>query len=336
VDRQEAKQKFKQADAYYRSKEYAKALNILEELDGAFPATRNILYPKIQCLAALGRMEEALQDCNSLEVLCQDPRADKLRARLLTTMPQADTDRFADVTHAAPKAPRKSRHLRIPVIPAVAAMFVILLVAGLPFAARLRSGTASGKGDSPKNGQAPPSQASAAQESIDRAIRSHIKTSVTDPFARVFDTGTFAPEPYSGHTLALREGWTEIPEEQTEHTFQGDAVIANNEIALVLRKGAPGPELYAQNIDSPKMHAVLVPGTAGPSPALDTVSIRQNSPDQAVVHASFNTPDAEPVQISCSLTMGQVFVQVQPIQGLTHLRIRSGQPFRHSSRFLRR
>jgi hypothetical protein len=325
LDRQEAKQKFQQADAYYRSKEHAKALEILEELDGAFPATRNILYPKIRCLAALGRMEEAMQACGSLEVLCQDPRAEQLRAQIQTASPGADAGLFMDAAHSAPSRSRKSGRFSIPKALIIVAVLAVLLIVGLPVVARLYTG--SGAGELPAGSEETPTQASAAQESIDRAIRSHIKTSVEDPFTRIFDTGKRAQEPYSGDALALREGWTQLSEEQTEYVFQGDTVIANNEIALVLRKGTPGAELYAQNAGNPKLHAVLVPTANKADATLDSVSVSQNGQDQAVVEVSFNAGGTEPLRVSCTLTMGQVFVQVQPLQNATHLRIEASSRF---------
>ena len=60
----------------------------------------------------------------------------------------------------------------------------------------------------------------------------------------VFDTGLSSPSPLPGRAVAERDGWTKLPEDETAHRFQGDAVISNGRVTVVFRRGARGVELY--------------------------------------------------------------------------------------------
>jgi hypothetical protein len=76
---------------------------------------------------------------------------------------------------------------------------------------------------------------------------------------RVFDSGTPSPGVLSPEVLAKRDGWTEIPEDELAHKFKGDAVVLNNSVALVLRRGARGAEVYSLGPEAPALRAVLAP-----------------------------------------------------------------------------
>lgn len=82
MDAQESKQKFKQADQLYREGRYQEALGLLDELNRAHPNAKNVLYPAALCLEKLGRANEALPICEQLIQQFQDPRAEKLKAKI--------------------------------------------------------------------------------------------------------------------------------------------------------------------------------------------------------------------------------------------------------------
>lgn len=82
MDAQESQEKFKQADTLFKAGNYQEALDILAGLNRAFPNAKNILYPAAMCLEKLGRHEEALPLCNQLIRDFQDPRAEKLKAKI--------------------------------------------------------------------------------------------------------------------------------------------------------------------------------------------------------------------------------------------------------------
>lgn len=81
MNEQEARAKFQQADALYRAGQFAQALAVLEELDGAFPNNKNVLFPAALCLEKLGGFDRAELICDALEQQ-KDPRAEQLRTQI--------------------------------------------------------------------------------------------------------------------------------------------------------------------------------------------------------------------------------------------------------------
>lgn len=74
--------RFRAAKTLFAEKRYQEALEILHELDGMFPNTRNIQYPYALCLAKLKRYDEAAAICGQLVAVHEDARAQRLLARM--------------------------------------------------------------------------------------------------------------------------------------------------------------------------------------------------------------------------------------------------------------
>ena len=51
----------------------------------------------------------------------------------------------------------------------------------------------------------------------------------------LFDTGTPSAQPLSPAALRAKQGWVQLPEDETTHRFRGDAVLLNDKLAVVLR-----------------------------------------------------------------------------------------------------
>ena len=83
----------------------------------------------------------------------------------------------------------------------------------------------------------------------------------------LFDTATHSNEPLTGDLIAKRQGWTQVPEDSTSHAFKGDLVLMNNRLALVLRTGGAGAELYSIEPRRTVMRSVLRPATPSKSQA---------------------------------------------------------------------
>lgn len=60
MDKDQAREKFRQADRLFNEQQFGPALKVLTELNSAFPNERHILYPMARCLAGLGRNGEAI------------------------------------------------------------------------------------------------------------------------------------------------------------------------------------------------------------------------------------------------------------------------------------
>ena len=86
------------------------------------------------------------------------------------------------------------------------------------------------------------------------------------PSTYLFDTCSSAGEPLSAAQLTGKSGWKIVPEDNVTHKFQGDVVLLNDRLTVVLRGKAPGAEVYCQTVGSPKQRAVLAPlGMSGSS-----------------------------------------------------------------------
>ena len=78
----ESKAKFRQSDLLFRQGKSREAMQLLVELDRAYPNTKNILYPMAMCLERLGCSGEAEQVCDRLIEQHQYKKAVELKAAI--------------------------------------------------------------------------------------------------------------------------------------------------------------------------------------------------------------------------------------------------------------
>jgi hypothetical protein len=94
-----------------------------------------------------------------------------------------------------------------------------------------------------------PAKAAPAKPSETPALPAPAKPAETasqpaaDPSVKVFDTGSAAAAPLSGEAIQKQAGWKGVPEDITDHAFAGAAVLMNDRLAIVLRRGGPGAEV---------------------------------------------------------------------------------------------
>lgn len=326
----EAQGKFAHATTLYREKRYPEALQVLDELDANQPFTQNILYPRALCLTALGRMEEASQICDVLEVMFQDPRAPKLKARCHAPEkpgPNGGASRTGK-SQPLPSSKKGGKGFR----PSVRDAVIVLLLIGVCalgyflFTHRdlLKPGSRFGERPRPAESGAGPS----AQEAIDEAMRRHMERSQDAPFTVLFDTGVLSKAPLTPGELGSRAGWTQVAEDQTDYQFQGDAVLMNNQVVAVLRNEGSGAEISAQNFDYPKAYANVVPmGVASTAHGLDALRVAKCGQDEIVLEATHRGGGGAPIKVRYELAMGQVSLKVTPIDGATRVRVEAPSRF---------
>ena len=133
---------------------------------------------------------------------------------------------------------------------------------------------------------------------------------------RLFDTQDSLPSALSGAQIAKREGWTQIPEDRTDHKFKGDVVFASPKLTVVLRRKGKGAELYSSGPGGWARRAFLAP-SADPPPELWSISIVENNPGEVVVEAV----DEKASGLRIGLRMGQVFVETAALGRTRGLRI---------------
>jgi hypothetical protein len=136
----------------------------------------------------------------------------------------------------------------------------------------------------------------------------------------VFDTGDSSPAPLSGQAMASKAGWTQVPEDKTDHAFRGDAVLSNDRIAVVFRPGGPGAEVYASGPTGPVLRAVLAP-MANQAARLASLAIPENTAGQAALDAAFAAPDGKQATVRFELQAGQVFFRTEARGGTQRLRV---------------
>jgi hypothetical protein len=136
----------------------------------------------------------------------------------------------------------------------------------------------------------------------------------------LFDTRTVSAPPLAATLLNSKPGWTRLAEDDTEHRFTGDAVLANDRMALVLRRGATGVELYARAAADFTLRARLAPRPLRDA-KLESVTIDENSLAQCAVQAQFRTPRGQTAVLTFELATGQGFVRSEARAGATGLAV---------------
>ncbi len=129
---------------------------------------------------------------------------------------------------------------------------------------------------------------------------------------KLFDTGVRSAAPWSGEAVGKHAGWIQVPEDTTDHEFQGDAVIANDRLAVVLRRGGAGAELYSLAAQPAALRAVLTPADAPPGTTLASLAIADNSPGEVSVAAGFRSANGQTSGLRFALGIGQLFVRIEP------------------------
>ena len=139
----------------------------------------------------------------------------------------------------------------------------------------------------------------------------------------LFDTRAALGGRPRGEVLAKRAGWTRLGEDQAAHPFKGDAVFLNDKLAVVLRRGGPGAEVFATGANTPTFRALLAPAAGGKCGELSSLKIVKNTSGAVGVDAAFKTRDAKVLGLNYELTMGQPFIRTEALrgEGVTSLRV---------------
>lgn len=145
-----------------------------------------------------------------------------------------------------------------------------------------------------------------------------------EPFTCLFD----APEAAAGRLLeqglAAKNGWVQLPEDDTTHRFAGCAVFINDKLVAVLRKAATDVELYSRQNQGLKLCARLQPvcdnRVGFPRTSL---AIRNNDPSAIALEVGFQSPRGEARQITYELHAGAPFIKTTVSAGVAKLRVQA-------------
>jgi hypothetical protein len=151
----------------------------------------------------------------------------------------------------------------------------------------------------------------------------------------LFDTGAALAGDLPSAALAEKAGWVKVENDAAPGQFKGDVVFLNGRIAVVLRTGAAGAEIYSNSAKGWQRRALLAPAKAlgvglvtPPEPArLRAVKILASGPDAASVEGVFQGKGGQSLGLRCGLTRGQIFVETRPGEGTNRVRIEAPSRF---------
>lgn len=138
---------------------------------------------------------------------------------------------------------------------------------------------------------------------------------------QLFDTGAASANAVSAAAFAHREQWKLLPEDETKHQFKGDAVLANDKLAIVFRQQGRGAEVYALSARGAVQRVELIASGQVPSASFQSIKILENNPGTVSLDATFKSAKGESLVVGYELKLGQVFVQTEPRSGATSLRV---------------
>jgi hypothetical protein len=119
------------------------------------------------------------------------------------------------------------------------------------------------------------------------------------------------------------EGWREVGKAEADYRFAGDVVVLNNKLAVVLRIGGPGAEVYSMGAAGPRMRTVLAPDAPGPLAGLSAVKVTTVSPAAVALDASYHCMGGGDVALSLELRMGEAEVKTKPLGDLKALLVKA-------------
>ena len=126
---------------------------------------------------------------------------------------------------------------------------------------------------------------------------------------RVFDDGQPSLAPLTPAAFAAKAGWKAIPEEIERPEIKGDAVLLNDRVALVLRRGANGAEVYSLGPQGAVLRSVLAAATGTNTPTLTAFTVLEHNPGASVAEAVFAAAGSAPVNVRFEVKVGQPVIQ---------------------------
>ncbi|MCC6153146.1 MAG: hypothetical protein IT367_05275, partial [Candidatus Hydrogenedentes bacterium] len=157
-----------------------------------------------------------------------------------------------------------------------------------------------------------------AQRSVNQVIQD------TGPiFTYVLDTGAPSPSRLAPNIISEKTGWTLLAKDDRDHAFAGDAILLNDRIAVVIRREAAGPEMYALGENGPVYRATLTAAAVqdDETATLQRLQIVENTTGAAEVSTDYTTRQGNLVSIVYRLVTGQIQIQATPKDGVDTLRI---------------
>jgi hypothetical protein len=143
------------------------------------------------------------------------------------------------------------------------------------------------------------------------------------PAIAVWDTGKQSEKPITPDALAARDGWTQVPVNETLDSFKGDAVVSNGRITLVVRKGVAALEIHSTGAARPaeRCRLLLLDANGDPATNLKHAKLVENAKGAASLEVSYQTAKQAEVVAKFRIKRGEVSLEAQPSAGAGRLRV---------------
>ncbi|MBC8869562.1 MAG: hypothetical protein H8E44_09100 [Planctomycetes bacterium] len=150
---------------------------------------------------------------------------------------------------------------------------------------------------------------------------------VQSPPARiaVWDTGSSSSDPLSPTAFSDKNGWEQVPRNQTASSFHGDAVITNGRILAVLRKRGATVEVYSTGSKGPvsRVRLQLQSNSGDPAIRLDNVALVENTRSAARLEVTYLTAGGDTITTRFRIKRGEIWLEAEPGPGAGRLRVES-------------
>jgi len=137
------------------------------------------------------------------------------------------------------------------------------------------------------------------------------------PATSAYDTGSPLAARPEGAALAGESGWSALAEGVVDHRFRGDAVLANGRLALVLRRGAAGAEVFARGPGGWAHRATLAPADRA---RLKDVKLLKSTIESVAAEAAF-VSGRQTLGLRFQLDPGEPVVETAAGAGTKALRV---------------
>ncbi|MCY3023163.1 MAG: hypothetical protein NTW87_29655 [Planctomycetota bacterium] len=144
-----------------------------------------------------------------------------------------------------------------------------------------------------------------------------------------WDTGTSSAAALAPAALTTKAGWTQVPVDQTNAAFKGDAVITNGRLWAVARKQAAAVEVYSAasgTIASCAQLRLLARG-GDQAARLGRVALKENAKAAVTLEVACKTEKGADLAVTLRLKRGGIALETDPGPGADKLRLECAGQF---------
>lgn len=150
-------------------------------------------------------------------------------------------------------------------------------------------------------------------------------TTAQSPPARiaVWDTGSPSGNALPPSVATSKDGWQQIPRNETRSAFRGDAVVTNGRVLAAVRKRGSTIEVYSVVSDGvvPRAKLQLQSRSGDPATGLRSVAVVENTRSAARLEAVYQTAQGATITARFRIKRGDIWLEAEPGPGAGLLRV---------------